>query len=153
MTCIKIPGGFICVGRGSRIKACVVCRQLASLECDGDSGHTNPETLAIVTCDAPLCERCAKKLAGRDLCPEHTKKARAQFSELRRRVRSLGEPWPLAKIEPGSPTWPPEPAGAHFATDPRWQRLYLIDTGRAWALPLSLELRHEYSKLPGAPQP
>ena len=58
--------GFVC-SRGTRKPAaCSVCGYPSSKLCDGDKGHG-------MTCDAPLCARCAKHVEpNHDYCPKCT---------------------------------------------------------------------------------
>jgi hypothetical protein len=66
---IPVPGGFaIACGGQPRRRRCSVCGELgASKLCDGP-----PRRRDRRTCDAPLCEKCARKRAPGadfDYCP------------------------------------------------------------------------------------
>ena len=81
MTCtpVKLPGGgsaIIC-GPKQRYPKCRFCPTLH------DGTGANPATLLcdfpvaktlggdVITCDAQVCERCARRVGDKDFCPKH----------------------------------------------------------------------------------
>jgi hypothetical protein len=77
MTCsiVKLPGGGTAIVKHSpaRFSRCKFCegRGAATLLCD----FVITKTLGgdQITCDAKVCEVCARREGGKDFCPNHPK--------------------------------------------------------------------------------
>lgn len=77
---IKMPGGGVAIvkhgaRRAPRCKFCTVLHdgsgaRPATLLCDFEIGRTlggDP-----ITCDAPVCVHCARRVGDKDFCPKHS---------------------------------------------------------------------------------
>lgn len=70
MTCRVSDAGngrvaIVCTRRDYRPIRCQFCGRKGSLLCDAKVGPKK-------TCDAKLCNACARKSGGSDFCPRHT---------------------------------------------------------------------------------
>jgi hypothetical protein len=73
----KFPDGTVAIVKHApgRFPRCKFCHgsQPAKLLCDFEVGRTlggDP-----ITCDAPVCVECARRVGEKDFCPKHPKEA------------------------------------------------------------------------------